>query len=181
MVESFKQVFDEMPERNRLCWNVTILRYLKCRRFEEALDVFWGMRCESNEKPDEATVVSNHFSLQSVEKFGAWFGEAREVFDGYVCTIQLYYHFNEAAALFQEVQTKMLKGDKFTEVALHRLCSVWSIRARGMDSQIGMKPGDFTFIVVLTDCVHRGLIDLLVHAPKLEYYGREYYDCAERR
>ncbi|XP_068339932.1 pentatricopeptide repeat-containing protein At1g31430-like [Pyrus communis] len=58
MVESFKQVFDEMPERNRLCWNVTISRCLRCRRFKEALDVFRGMRCESNEKPDEATVVS---------------------------------------------------------------------------------------------------------------------------
>ncbi|KAM1029133.1 hypothetical protein ACFX2A_042680 [Malus domestica] len=26
-------------------------------------------------------------------------------------------------------------------------------------TKIGMKPDDFTFIVVLTDCVHRGLVD----------------------
>ncbi|KAM1029134.1 hypothetical protein FF1_041605 [Malus domestica] len=39
-------------------WNVTILRYVRCRRFEEALDMFRRMSCESNEKPDEATVVT---------------------------------------------------------------------------------------------------------------------------
>ncbi|KAB2623141.1 pentatricopeptide repeat-containing protein [Pyrus ussuriensis x Pyrus communis] len=52
-------VFDEIPERNRLCWNlnVTISRYVRCRRFEEALDMFRRMSCESNEKPDEATVL----------------------------------------------------------------------------------------------------------------------------
>ncbi|KAM2934564.1 hypothetical protein COP2_032367 [Malus domestica] len=61
-------------------WNVTISRYVRCRRFEEALDMFRRMSCESNEKPDEATVI-------------------------------------------------------------------------------GMKLDDFTFIVVLTDCVHRGLVD----------------------
>ncbi|KAM1692237.1 hypothetical protein ACFX2K_031875 [Malus domestica] len=60
-------------------WNVTISRYVRCRRFEEALDMFRRMSCESNEKPDEAT--------------------------------------------------------------------------------FGMKPDDFTFIIVLTDCVHRGLVD----------------------
>ncbi|KAM1896942.1 hypothetical protein ACFX14_031464 [Malus domestica] len=55
-------------------------RFVKVkRRFEEALDMFRRMSCESNEKPDEAT--------------------------------------------------------------------------------IGMKLDDFTFIVVLTDCVHRGLVD----------------------
>ncbi|KAM1178355.1 hypothetical protein ACFX15_017138 [Malus domestica] len=58
MVESFWQALDEMPERNRLCWNVTILGYVRCRRFEDALDMFWRMRCESMEKPDEVTVAS---------------------------------------------------------------------------------------------------------------------------
>ncbi|KAM2934565.1 hypothetical protein COP2_032367 [Malus domestica] len=53
---------------------------VKGSRFEEALDMFRRMSCESNEKPDEATVI-------------------------------------------------------------------------------GMKLDDFTFIVVLTDCVHRGLVD----------------------
>ncbi|KAB2602762.1 hypothetical protein D8674_003767 [Pyrus ussuriensis x Pyrus communis] len=51
-------MFDQIPARNRLCWNVTISRYVRCRRFEEALDMFRRMPGESNEKPDEATTVS---------------------------------------------------------------------------------------------------------------------------
>ncbi|TQD97121.1 hypothetical protein C1H46_017210 [Malus baccata] len=70
MVESFKQVFDEMSERNRLCWNVTISRYLRCSWFEEALDVFRGMRCESNEKPNEATVVSTILACTTLKNLG---------------------------------------------------------------------------------------------------------------
>ncbi|KAM1201474.1 hypothetical protein EV1_017505 [Malus domestica] len=70
MVESFKQVFDEMSERNMLCWNITISRYLRCRRFEEALDVFRGMRCESNEKPDEATAVSTISACTALKNLG---------------------------------------------------------------------------------------------------------------
>ncbi|KAM2281312.1 hypothetical protein ACFX1S_041932 [Malus domestica] len=43
---------------------------------------------------------------------------------------------------------------------------MWLLNMNGKTSKgielftkIGMKPGDFTFIVVLTDCVHRGLVD----------------------
>lgn len=66
-VDNFKQVFDEMPERNIVCWNVTILGYVKCRRFGDALNVFRRMRNESNEKPDEATVVSTLSACTALE------------------------------------------------------------------------------------------------------------------
>ncbi|KAH0970407.1 hypothetical protein GBA52_022563 [Prunus armeniaca] len=58
MVRNFKQLFDAMPDRNWLCWNVTISGYVRCRRFEDAFDMFQRMRCERNKKPDETTVVS---------------------------------------------------------------------------------------------------------------------------
>ncbi|XP_075641065.1 pentatricopeptide repeat-containing protein At1g31430-like [Castanea sativa] len=57
-VENFKKLFDEMPERDRVSWNVMISGYVRRRRFEDAVNVFQQMRRESNEKPDEATVVS---------------------------------------------------------------------------------------------------------------------------
>ncbi|CAN6540881.1 unnamed protein product [Malus baccata var. baccata] len=69
MVESFWQALDEMPERNRLCWNVTILGYVRCRRFEDALDMFWRMRCESMEKPDEVTVASTLSACTELKNF----------------------------------------------------------------------------------------------------------------
>ncbi|KAM2180877.1 hypothetical protein ACFX1Q_031530 [Malus domestica] len=76
-------------------WNVTISRYVRCRRFGEALDMFRRMSCESNEKPDEATA-----------------GE-------FVMGIQ-YNRFNEAVALLTSCaplgaldQGEWIHGDKF--------------------------------------------------------------------
>lgn len=54
----FVKLFEEMPERDLVSWNVTISAYIRCRRFGDAVGVFRRMRVESNEKPDEATVVS---------------------------------------------------------------------------------------------------------------------------
>ncbi|KAM1270375.1 hypothetical protein ACFX13_032291 [Malus domestica] len=79
-------------------WNVTISRYVRCRRFEEALDMFRRMSCESNEKPDEATAGELVMGIQ-------------------------YNSFNEEVALFQEMQTKRVKGDKFTAAALLTGCA----------------------------------------------------------
>ncbi|KAM1466288.1 hypothetical protein ACFX2I_031506 [Malus domestica] len=67
-------------------------------RFDEALDMFRRMSCESNEKADE--VMAGEF----------------------VMGIQ-YNRFNEAVALLQETQTKRVKGDKFTAVALLTGCA----------------------------------------------------------
>ncbi|KAG5079493.1 hypothetical protein JHK86_003558 [Glycine max] len=58
LVEGFTQVFEEMPERDAVSWNIMISGYVRCKRFEEAVDVYRRMQMESNEKPNEATVVS---------------------------------------------------------------------------------------------------------------------------
>ncbi|KAB2623138.1 pentatricopeptide repeat-containing protein [Pyrus ussuriensis x Pyrus communis] len=96
------------------------------------------MSCESNKKPDEATA-----------------GE-------FVMGIQ-YNRFNEAVALFQEMQTKRVKGDKFTAVALLTGCAPLGALEQGEWSHGNGKTSKgielFSFIVVLTDCVHRGLAD----------------------
>ncbi|XP_070677017.1 pentatricopeptide repeat-containing protein At1g06143-like [Malus domestica] len=47
-------------------------------------------------------------------------------------------------------------GKVFDEIPeRNKLC--WNLEL--YDFEFGMKPDDFTFIVVLTDCVHRGLVD----------------------
>ncbi|KAF5482110.1 hypothetical protein F2P56_002702 [Juglans regia] len=57
-IEDFNQLFEEMTVRDAVSWNVMISGYVRCRRFEDAVNVFQRMRRESNVKPDEATVVS---------------------------------------------------------------------------------------------------------------------------
>ncbi|XP_010525143.1 PREDICTED: pentatricopeptide repeat-containing protein At1g31430 [Tarenaya hassleriana] len=57
-MEVAKKVFDEIPERDVVSWNVLISSYVGHRKFEDAIAVFRRMRRESNLKADEATVVS---------------------------------------------------------------------------------------------------------------------------
>ncbi|KAK7407709.1 hypothetical protein VNO78_09735 [Psophocarpus tetragonolobus] len=58
LVEGFTQVFEEMPERDQVSWNIMISGYVRCKMFEEAIKVYRRMRMESDKKPTEATVVS---------------------------------------------------------------------------------------------------------------------------
>lgn len=56
--EDSKKVFDEMPERDLVSWNVLISGYVKCKKFEDAVDIYLQMREDESVRPDEATVVS---------------------------------------------------------------------------------------------------------------------------
>ena len=57
-VQNLRQVFEEMPQRDVVSWNVLISGYVKCRRYEDAVDVFRRMQQHSSLRPNEATVVS---------------------------------------------------------------------------------------------------------------------------
>lgn len=57
-VDRLRKVFDEMPLRDLISWNVFISGLVKGNRFESALDVYRRMQIEAGMLPDEATVVS---------------------------------------------------------------------------------------------------------------------------
>ncbi|KAI3445561.1 hypothetical protein Pfo_002226 [Paulownia fortunei] len=57
-VESLGKMFDEMPLRDLISWNVFISGFVKSNRFEDAVGVYRRMRREASVQPDEATVVS---------------------------------------------------------------------------------------------------------------------------
>ncbi|XP_012574782.1 pentatricopeptide repeat-containing protein At1g31430 [Cicer arietinum] len=57
-VACLKHMFEEMPDRDNVSWNIMISGFVRCKRFREAVEVFQQMRMENNEKPSEATVVS---------------------------------------------------------------------------------------------------------------------------
>ncbi|KAK9077736.1 hypothetical protein SSX86_006073 [Deinandra increscens subsp. villosa] len=56
--EDAQKVFDEMPERDIVSWNVLISGYVRCKKFEDAVGVYLQMRDDERVRPDEATVVS---------------------------------------------------------------------------------------------------------------------------
>ncbi|XP_012447935.1 pentatricopeptide repeat-containing protein At1g31430 [Gossypium raimondii] len=53
-----KKLFDEMPQRDVVAWNVLISGLVKCGKFEDAVNLFGLMRKEGLVKPNEATIVS---------------------------------------------------------------------------------------------------------------------------
>lgn len=67
-IDSLRKVFDEMPERDSVSWNVLITGFVRCSRFEEAVSVYRRMRREGKAKPDEATVVSTLSACSALKK-----------------------------------------------------------------------------------------------------------------
>ncbi|KAK6159668.1 hypothetical protein DH2020_003049 [Rehmannia glutinosa] len=57
-VESLSKLFDEMPMRDLISWNVLISGFVKNTRFEDAVRVYRAMRQEARVQPGEATVMS---------------------------------------------------------------------------------------------------------------------------
>lgn len=55
-VEISQLLFDEMPERDVISWNVLIAGYVKCGKFGDAISIYWKMDQEGV-MPDEATLV----------------------------------------------------------------------------------------------------------------------------
>lgn len=53
---SLKKLFDEMPERDLVSWNILISGYVRCSMFEDAVEVYRRMQVKV--RPDEASVVS---------------------------------------------------------------------------------------------------------------------------
>lgn len=56
--QNLTKVFDEIPTRDSISWNVLISGLIKSSRFEDAVNVYRRIRLEVSVQPDEATVVS---------------------------------------------------------------------------------------------------------------------------
>lgn len=56
--QNLTKVFDEIPTRDLISWNVLISGFVKSSRFEDAVNVYRRIRLEASVQPDEATVVS---------------------------------------------------------------------------------------------------------------------------
>ncbi|KAI4377127.1 hypothetical protein MLD38_014810 [Melastoma candidum] len=57
-MECVEDMFEGMPKRDSVSWNVLISWYVRHGRFEGAVDAFKRMRTEGRVRPDEATIAS---------------------------------------------------------------------------------------------------------------------------
>ncbi|CAH9086401.1 unnamed protein product [Cuscuta europaea] len=67
-MECVKKLFDEMPSRDSVSWNVLIAGYVRCSRFQEAVRIYRMMLREGSITPEEATVVSTLSACTALKK-----------------------------------------------------------------------------------------------------------------
>ncbi|XP_030475973.2 pentatricopeptide repeat-containing protein At1g31430 [Syzygium oleosum] len=113
---SMERVFDEMPERDVVSWNVVISGYVRCRRFDDAVGIFERMLVESNARPDEATVVSTLSACTALKSLELGMDIHDYVNKELICTsiignalLDMYSkcgHLDVARKIFDEMPTK---------------------------------------------------------------------------
>jgi pentatricopeptide repeat protein len=57
-LESARQLFDNLPEKNVVAWSAMIFGYTQNNQSEEALTLFKEMVGKSNQKPNEITILA---------------------------------------------------------------------------------------------------------------------------
>ncbi|XP_075499999.1 pentatricopeptide repeat-containing protein At1g31430 [Primulina tabacum] len=66
--ESLSKMFDEMPHRDSISWNILISGFVKNNKLEEAINVYMKMRLDRSVKPDEATIASTLSACTSLKR-----------------------------------------------------------------------------------------------------------------
>lgn len=114
-----EKLFDEMPQRDVVSWNILITGFVRCRRFQDAVNAYGRMEKESNVRPNEGTVVSTLTACTALKnadvgkKIQLYVMEELEITDiiGNVL-VDMYCkcgYLSTARKLFEEIPSKNVK------------------------------------------------------------------------
>ncbi|PKA64546.1 Pentatricopeptide repeat-containing protein [Apostasia shenzhenica] len=188
-----RKIFDEMPERNLVCWNIMIKGHVEDSNYMEALNLFRKMQFRGI-KADKVTMASLVLACAHLGalELGKWLhayikreGIETDVVLG-TALVDMYAKcgsVNNAVNMFDE----MPRRDVMTWTALIgglATCGHGE-KALQMFEEMranGMKPDSVTFVGVLTACSHAGLVEegrahfdsmsaLYGIQPTVEHYG----------
>ncbi|CAN6477349.1 unnamed protein product [Victoria cruziana] len=192
-LDSARQVFDKMPERNSVSWNAMITGYTHNRRFMEALDLFSRM-CVRKIGVSEVTVVS---ALSACAHLGAlnqgkwvhsFIKQNRIKLNVFVGTalIDMYGKCGSIAES-EEVFRRMERKNIYTWNAMisglamngHGEAAV-ELFSRMLEENV--EPDGVTFLGLLCACCHQGLVhegkEFMIRMktefalrPNIEHYG----------
>ncbi|KAK1325456.1 Pentatricopeptide repeat-containing protein [Acorus calamus] len=193
-LKSARQVFDAMHERNVVAWSAMISGYARNNRSGEAIKTFDKMVRESDQKPNEVTIMAvlSACAQSGNSTLGSWV-------DSYIHKARLSRTINlqntlmdmyakcgridNARQIFNYMPEKDIVSwnTMIAGLALHGLGEQALALFSQMQSQ-GVRPDDITFIGVLSACSHAGLVEegrrlyadmTAKHGiePKLEHYG----------
>ncbi|KAL8230197.1 hypothetical protein R6Q59_000178 [Mikania micrantha] len=166
------KVFDEMPQRDTVAWNVLISCYTRNGRTRDALGVFDTMRSQEHGcDPDDVTCL---LVLQACSNMCAFeFGERvhRYIKDhGYIHALNLC---NALIAMYSKCGQLDKAYEVFQETPNKDVVS-WTAMISGFASngyggeaintfremeKMGISPDEQTFTALLSGCSHSGLLD----------------------
>lgn len=192
MVEA-RRVFDEMVEKDVVCWSAVIQGYAANGLPKEALDAFFEMRRE-NLRPDcyaMVGVLSACARLGALE-LGNW---ARGLMDDDeflsnpvlgTALIDLYAKCGSVAQAMEVFKGMRRKDCVVFNAVISGLAMCGHVGAAfgvfGQMGKVGMQPDGNTFVGLLCGCTHAGLVDdgrqyfsgmscVFSVTPTIEHYG----------
>ncbi|XP_059665117.1 pentatricopeptide repeat-containing protein At2g36730-like [Cornus florida] len=192
-IDSARQVFDEMTDRDVVSWSSMIAGYVACNCPLDALMAFQEMKLE-NEKPNSVTLVSllsacthllNIRIGKSIHSYVLVNNIGLDVVLG-TALLEIYAkcgHIAEAFYIFNSMREKNLQS--------------WTVMISGLADhghvgeaislftkmeQTGLKPDSVSFSAILSACSHLGLVDegqkyfekmfrIYNIMPTMEHYG----------
>ncbi|KAF8412813.1 hypothetical protein HHK36_000784 [Tetracentron sinense] len=193
-LDSARKVFDELPDRNVVAWSAMISGYVQNNRSKEALRLFKEMVTESDQNPNEITILAVLSACAQVGDLdlGRWVHAyiGRAGLKNYISLqnslIDMYSkcgRIDTACQIFYDMPERDVVSwnAMITGLALHGLGKE-ALNQFTLMQTAGIQPDDITFIGVLSACSHGGLVqegcrhfqNMKVQygiPPKLEHYG----------
>ncbi|KAF8387993.1 hypothetical protein HHK36_026659 [Tetracentron sinense] len=180
MIDSARQIFNEMPERDVFSWTSMISGYTQTGQPHLALEVFHEM-VASGIEPNEITMVSilSAIATSGTLKQGRWAHD-------YICNnsiplinnlsaglIDMYAKcgsINNALEVFYQIRDKAASVSPWNAIicglAMHGHVDM-SLRVFSDLQMTDIIPNSITFIGVLSACCHAGLVEV----------GERYFKC----
>ncbi|XP_020209880.1 pentatricopeptide repeat-containing protein At5g06540-like, partial [Cajanus cajan] len=192
-VESARELFDRMPERNLVTWSTMISGYSRNNRFDRAVELFEALQAEG--------VVANETVMVGVISSCAHLGALAKGEKAYEYVMRNGLSFNlilgtalvdmyarcgdveKAVKVFEQLQEKdvLCWTALIAGLAMHG----YAVKALWYFSEMlktGMAPRDITFTAVLAACSHGGMVERGLEIfesmkrdhgvePRLEHYG----------
>ncbi|CAN6445502.1 unnamed protein product [Victoria cruziana] len=178
-----RELFDKMPVRSLVSWNVVIEGHVLEGRFDEALQIFKRMQHDGT---GDVTMTPDRYTMQSVVlacgglgalSLGVWahcFIVRKGVQVGILMENALVEMYSKCGCLVmaRKVFDNMLERDISTFNAMIFGLATYGYGKEAVEvfatmKVAGVKPNSITFVGVLSACSHAGMID----------DGRKYFDC----
>jgi pentatricopeptide repeat protein len=177
------KVFDEMPERDTVAWNVLISSCLRNNRTRDALGLFDIMQSESNRcEPDDVTCLlllqacAHLNALEFGERIHGYidehgYGDADNLCNSLIAMYSRCGCLEKAYEVFKGMRNKnvvswsaMISGLAMNGHGREAIEAFWEMQ------KMGVPPDDQTFTGVLSACSHCGLVD----------EGMMFFDCMSK-